>query len=81
MEVSWLLMLSVLFVVLASLLLDYGDSLVLQAIEGNIGSWTIFAWSRAEHVLVWFEPVVLTLGIAAIYNLLIIAAQSQQEPH
>ncbi len=80
-EAAWLLIVSLLFLLVGAFVLDLVDARVLVEIEGEARGWSIYGWSRAPHIVAWVEPVVLSLGLAGLYNLLKIAdAQFVQTP-
>jgi hypothetical protein len=75
-EISWLVITAYALATLGAIAYDWVDFRVAKNLESSFGVWSMMAWSRSPQVLVWFEPVFLVLGLAAIYNLLVIVNRS-----
>ncbi len=72
-ETVWVVTAGMLLLIAATFVLDVIDARVLAEIEGDARGWSIYGWSRAPHVFTWIEPIVLSLGLVGLYNLLKIA--------
>ncbi len=75
-EATWVLIFAILFMATASLVLDLMDLTILNSIESSVGRWSILAWTRSTKVFVWFEPTVLSFGLAGFYQLITVGEQS-----
>jgi hypothetical protein len=71
-EVSWLFLFTIVFCTLTCLILDLIDLSIMYGIEHRLDDFSILAWSRASKVIVWFDPMILSMGIVSAYQLLLI---------
>ena len=81
-EAVWLTLFSLLSLALSSMLLDFIDSVLMLAVSSqHRGLTSGLGGSRLpqREFLVWMEPVVLSLAVAGIYNLIEVLDSRESE--
>lgn len=77
-EVSWYILLSLFATLVTSWIHDTIDLRKVFFIEKNIGSWSFETWTRSHSVILWLEPLILTIGLIGAYQAVLIFLESRK---
>lgn len=69
-ECAWLALIALFMFAAVALGLDFVDAMVVHELHASHVREILFAGVGARPFLLWLEPVILTLGVAGVYNLM-----------
>jgi len=78
-ENCWLLILSIILVIICTFIFDGYDLLILNRLSPGTIGWGSMVWMRANHIILWFEPIILAVAVIGVYHLLLVTRRMKSE--